>query len=151
CWGFDLGAELGFSVLWDHFNDRCDPPWTEKELRHKCRDADKPPFNKPRGWLRDEPPPGRNGCHAGGSRREGNAAEGGQQNRPPQAWEQPIPLLARRAVPPFPVQLLPPWLQRWVKAIAEATQTPADLAGLLGLCIAGAGLARKFRVQVRPG
>jgi hypothetical protein len=51
CWGFDLGAEVGFRILWEHFNPRCRPPWTEAELRHKCEDADRPPFRKPRGWL----------------------------------------------------------------------------------------------------
>jgi hypothetical protein len=51
CWGFDLGEQVGFDVLWKHFNHRCSPAWTEKELRHKCHDADTLPFNKPRGWL----------------------------------------------------------------------------------------------------
>lgn len=58
CWGFDLGAEVGFRLLSDHFNPRCVPPWTEAELRHKCRDADTLDFGKPRGWLlNDEAPP----------------------------------------------------------------------------------------------
>jgi hypothetical protein len=51
CYGFDLGEELGFKVLWEVFNPRCQPPWTEEELRHKCHDADTLPFRKPRGWL----------------------------------------------------------------------------------------------------
>jgi hypothetical protein len=50
-YGFDLGAEEGFRVLWDHFNPRCVPPWLEKDLRHKCEDADTKPFGQPRGWL----------------------------------------------------------------------------------------------------
>ena len=29
----------------------CVPEWSEKELRHKCVDADTKPFDKPRGWL----------------------------------------------------------------------------------------------------
>jgi hypothetical protein len=51
CWGFDLGAEQGFQLLWEHFNPRCQPPWSERELRHKCKEADTKPFDKPRGWL----------------------------------------------------------------------------------------------------
>src|SRR5262249_41570990 len=46
-----LGEKVGFAVLWKHFNPRCDPRWSEKELRHKCHDADTLPFRKPRGWL----------------------------------------------------------------------------------------------------
>src|SRR5262249_54856422 len=34
---------------------RCEPPWSERELRHKCHDADTLPFDKPRGWLLREP------------------------------------------------------------------------------------------------
>ncbi len=52
--GFALGPDVGFRILWDHYNPRCDPPWSEKELLHKCRDADTAPFNKIRGWLLDE-------------------------------------------------------------------------------------------------
>jgi putative DNA primase/helicase len=50
-YGFDLGPDVGFDLLWQHYNPRCQPPWSEKELRHKCREADTKPFTKPRGWL----------------------------------------------------------------------------------------------------
>src|SRR5262249_41193818 len=50
-WGFDLGPQVGFDVLWEEFNPRGEPAWSEKELRHKCHDADTKPFDKPRGWL----------------------------------------------------------------------------------------------------
>jgi hypothetical protein len=53
-WGFDLGADAGFDLLWAEYNPRCLPPWSERELRHKCADADSRPSNKPRGWLRDQ-------------------------------------------------------------------------------------------------
>jgi hypothetical protein len=58
-WGFDLGAQVGYELLRDHFNSKCEPPWTEAELRHKCHDADVLPFGKPRGWLRNAPLPDR--------------------------------------------------------------------------------------------
>lgn len=35
--GLDEGAT--FRILWTEYNPRCRPPWTEKELRHKARDA----------------------------------------------------------------------------------------------------------------
>jgi hypothetical protein len=55
-WGFDLGAELGFHVLKMYYNPHCRPPWSDKELAHKCKDADTKPFRKPRGYLLLENP-----------------------------------------------------------------------------------------------
>jgi putative DNA primase/helicase len=49
--GFDLDSETAFQLLRDHYSPRCQPPWSEKELRHKIDDAYK---KEPRrGWLLD--------------------------------------------------------------------------------------------------
>jgi hypothetical protein len=58
-YGFDLGPDVGFDLLLEHYNPKCTPPWPEAELRHKCRDADIKPFGKPRAWLllEDKPSP----------------------------------------------------------------------------------------------
>jgi hypothetical protein len=50
-YGFDLGADRGYQILWQHYNPCCQPPWSEKELMHKCQEADTKPFDKPRGYL----------------------------------------------------------------------------------------------------
>src|SRR5262249_33480890 len=68
----------------------------------------------------------------------------------PPPWEDPIPF-GEWNRPPFPSQLFPPWMGNYIRALAEATQTPPDLAGMLVLGIAGAGLAKRYRVQPRPG
>jgi len=47
------------------------------------------------------------------------------------------------------VDQLPAWLAEWVAAEATATQTPADLAAMLSLSICGAGLAGKYKANVR--
>ena len=52
-YGFDLGVERGLQLLLSEYNRKCQPPWSESELRHKCEDADKQPFDRVRGWLRD--------------------------------------------------------------------------------------------------
>lgn len=52
-YGFDLGREVGFNLLMSEFNPRCQPPWSEHEMRHKVEDADTKPHTKPRGWLRN--------------------------------------------------------------------------------------------------
>jgi len=51
--GFGLDAEAALRLLADRFNPRCEPPWTEKELRHKVTDAASKPHDRPLGWLRD--------------------------------------------------------------------------------------------------
>jgi hypothetical protein len=50
-YGFGLGVEVGLEILLTHYNPRCQPPWSEKELRHKCEEADTKPFEKSRDWL----------------------------------------------------------------------------------------------------
>lgn len=51
--GFGLDPEAAFSLLWDRYNPRCEPPWSEKEMRHKVTDAASKPHARPHGWLRD--------------------------------------------------------------------------------------------------
>jgi hypothetical protein len=70
---------------------------------------------------------------------------------PAEPWSPPVPFKRPGDVPPFPADRLPPWLAEWVEAEAEATQTPPDLAASLVLAIAGAALARRVRVVIRPG
>jgi len=48
--GFDLSPADAFSFL-ARYNQRCEPPWTEKELRYKLADADRAQSNKERGYL----------------------------------------------------------------------------------------------------
>jgi putative DNA primase/helicase len=52
-WGFDLGAEVAFQILKQHFNPTCQPEWSDTELWHKVSDADRLPCQNPRGHLRD--------------------------------------------------------------------------------------------------
>ena len=54
--GFGLDPTDAFRLLWDRYNPRCHPPWSEKELRHKVEDAATKPHARPHGWLRDQMP-----------------------------------------------------------------------------------------------
>jgi hypothetical protein len=47
--GFDLPEDVALRLLRDRYNPRCTPPWSEKELLHKVKDAYKKV--KRRGWL----------------------------------------------------------------------------------------------------
>ena len=69
---------------------------------------------------------------------------------PPFDWELPTPF-DEGQLPAFPVEVLPSWLAEYVQALAHATQTPTDLAGLLGLAAVATAMAQKVRVEVRQG
>jgi len=49
--GFALDTESALDLLLTDFNPRCQPPWTERELRHKVSDAARLQHYKPRGYL----------------------------------------------------------------------------------------------------
>lgn len=65
-------------------------------------------------------------------------------------WPEPRPV-ELPAVPAFPVGVLPEPLRSWVAATAEATQTPADLAGVLALANCAAAVARRVEVEAGRG
>jgi replicative DNA helicase len=54
-------------------------------------------------------------------------------------------------LPEFPTSELPRPLRDFVAAEAVATQTPPDLSGALVLACCAAALAKKIKVQVKPG
>jgi hypothetical protein len=67
------------------------------------------------------------------------------------AWEPPLSVGAAGDVPGFPVEMLPGWLGEYVAAVATATQTPPDLAGMLALAVLATVAAGAVEVQPRPG
>jgi predicted P-loop ATPase len=36
--GFDLGPEVASRLVFEHYNPRCVPPWSDAELLHKCQE-----------------------------------------------------------------------------------------------------------------
>jgi replicative DNA helicase len=66
-------------------------------------------------------------------------------------WTSPIPLGDGGGVPAFPVEVLPGWLGEYVAAVATATQTPPDLAGMLALAVLATVAAGAAEVEPRPG
>jgi replicative DNA helicase len=66
-------------------------------------------------------------------------------------WTPPFPLGATGTLPPFPVEVLPGWLGEYVAAVATATQTPPDLAGMLALAVLATVAAGAVEVEPRPG
>jgi replicative DNA helicase len=66
-------------------------------------------------------------------------------------WAPPVPFGVAGEVPAFPVEVLPGWLGEYVAAVATATQTPPDLAGMLALAVLATVAAGAVEVQPRPG
>lgn len=99
-----------------------------------------------------QPRPG--GDDAGDAVRRREVSSDGEEARPEDGaadeWERPLPL-GQPAAPEFPIEALPSWQADYVKAEAEATQTPADLAGVLTLSAVAASVAGKAHVEVRAG
>ncbi|MGD9855847.1 MAG: hypothetical protein AB7U20_12955 [Planctomycetaceae bacterium] len=52
--GFEIDPDRALALLLDHYNPRCEPPWTEKELQHKVASAATKPHSRSRGWLLNE-------------------------------------------------------------------------------------------------
>ena len=50
--GFDLEEGAALGLLRDHYNPRCQPPWSERDLQHKIRSAAKD-SQRERGYLLD--------------------------------------------------------------------------------------------------
>jgi hypothetical protein len=66
-------------------------------------------------------------------------------------WELPIPLDSAGSTRPFPTDALGGWLSPFVAAVAEATQTPPDLAGMMGLAAVAACVQTKAEIEGAPG
>ncbi len=64
-------------------------------------------------------------------------------------WQDPIPFETYN-LPSFPVETLPAPVEAFVEALAESTQTPLEMGGLLALGVMAAVLQRHFTLRVRP-
>lgn len=53
--GFALDPDRALTLLTTHYNPRCDPPWSDKELQHKINQAASKPHDRPYGWLLEDP------------------------------------------------------------------------------------------------
>jgi len=135
--GFGLDVETAFRLLWDRYNPRCQPPWSEKELRHKVTDAASKPHDKPLGWLRDVGPAQASDVDLSdfNPERRRSDAERGPSERVPDPG-------------PFPEHLLHvPGLIEQVAAynLATATRPQPVLALAAGICLQAVLAGRKVR------
>jgi len=85
-------------------------------------------------------------AHLAGELAEATTASVGEDR-----WTPPIPMGAVGTLPAFPIEALPGWLGDYVAAVATATQTPPDLAGMLSLAVLASVATGAVEVQPRPG
>ena len=65
-------------------------------------------------------------------------------------WEPPIPF-SQHTLPRFPVDALPPAIRDYVLAVAETTQTPADMAATAALAVLSLSQQGKYRIKGNNG
>lgn len=66
-----------------------------------------------------------------------------------QEWENPVPF-DEINTPDFPTERLPGTLASFVESIAESTQTPEEMAGILSLGVLATAFQSKFTVEITP-
>ncbi|WP_294475491.1 DUF3987 domain-containing protein [uncultured Intestinimonas sp.] len=72
-----------------------------------------------------------------------------RQRESPQAWELPVPF-AHIDTPDFPVESLPGAVGAFVEQLAESTQTPEEMGGILSLGILATAFQSKYEVEITP-
>ena len=64
----------------------------------------------------------------------------------PSKWEEPIPF-GKYTIMPFPADALPDDIADYVKAVAESTQTPVDMAGTAALAAVAVCTQGKYKIR----
>lgn len=146
---FGLSEANAWPLLCE-YNARCKPPWAEAELRHKL--ASPHGAGAEPGFLLNAPPPNGQPRHA---ERNGHALNARHDELPRPVdpatpWPEIEPL-DTVDLPPFPEEVLPPVLRRWVEEASVATQTPPALPALLSLACIASTVARRVDVEPQPG
>ena len=66
------------------------------------------------------------------------------------SWPPLVPF-GIHSVPEFPTSVLTPWHREYIKALAEFTQTPPDLAAMLSLSVVGLAAGGTVDIEMTPG
>ena len=105
------------------------------------------------GWpdLREHYEPGAYDRRKNDSANNANSAKGDQNlNEEPVPWTPPAAFHSYE-LPEFPHDVFPAWMAEYTNALAEATQTPRDLAGMLGITVGAVVSAKLVQVEVWDG
>lgn len=130
CRGFALSPSDGWPILCE-FSERCDPPWSEKELRHKIEDASAN-SRLPVGYIVGRP------------KAIGKASAVVDEEHEPS-----IVFIGQPAAPGFPVNVFPEPLARFVTQISQSMSCPPDFAAVTMLAIAGAAIGNSRALSIK--
>jgi hypothetical protein len=87
----------------------------------------------------------------GNSANYANYAKGNQnKNEEPEEWTPPAAFHSFE-LPDFPRDVFPSWMSDYTEALSEATQTPRDLAGMLGITVGAVVSAKLVQIEVWGG
>lgn len=142
--GFSLPRSDAWTILCE-YNARCQPPWSEPELLHKLESAEGNSRLAP-GYLLGNTGNAGNG-HA-------NGLNGSRLARPvklPAVVVEPVAPLPEASVPPFPLEVLPPWLRQLCTEASRALCCPPDYVAVPLLCAAGSAVGASRSLQLTRG
>ena len=147
--GFELDDATALNLLWSEFNPRCSPPWDhdneshQKEFRHKVKQVHDTPGEKRRGWLLDDL-----GLRSG-MEALGQVAQGQKSARLLLAGapaEAPEATTDRR---PFPVDLFPDRIARFVREVSRSHEVDMSFAAMPVLAVAAAAAGNVWRLRLK--
>jgi hypothetical protein len=167
---YALPDEVGFRLLRDHYNPRCLPPWSDKELWHKIESAHLKPKH-PYGDLLEPGDQGygkgrytgSNGAHADDGKQAdpggvfGSTADTATgrvevtQEEYPEFQGEPRPVKTELLpVPVLPDILIPEAFRGRVIEVADRASAPPDFATAAMLTAGGSVIGRKAQVRPSP-
>ncbi len=152
--GFDLSEPEAFEVL-STWNARCEPPWSEADLRRKITEAGK--IVAGRGSLLRESAagvPARQGLVP--ARIERRSIERTPRSADPAGWIEgqtfpdiDLEVLGHVETQPFPIDQIPEPLGEIAVKAAESIRTHTDLVAVSMLAVLGAATGRAVAVRIR--
>lgn len=139
--GFGLDGAESLSILEQHFNPRCDPPWSQRELAHKVRQAaEATDHRKPLGHLRDASQQHQTkypGVDLSGFMESIEQDDGAEQ--------------IEQEFAPFPIELLPEPMLSFVAEASKAMGCDETFVVLPLLSAMGAAIGNSRVVEIKRG
>lgn len=143
--GFNLPKDVAARILNDHYNPKCVPKWSEKEIAHKVEDAyAKEPR---RGWLLAQSSLSyHNHASTNGVLSVSSVSSTMDTFSEPE-WEPPVE--REKVCPiPFPLEVFPEPLRELCLAGSASIQAPVDYFGAAALGLAGGVIGRSVALRV---
>lgn len=138
--GFDITPDEAYPLLAD-WNQGCDPPWTEKELRHKLEDANKKSDPRGRGYLLRD-----NRDAANGDDMDATGSHEQPRNDTARKTRRRVEIAPYKS---FPTQYLPDPVRSFVVDGAKAIRCDAAYIALPLLTAMGAVIGNTRRLHLK--